>query len=248
MSNSPIQIKPDVVMVWPSGCDYPLCRFQLQAFRNFFNNIVITTYKQGEPDFREFLKQVMKKTTFVDGGVDGPSWRERCTLAALDKTKSDWILFTEQDFFWKDDHFLYKIIAAAQKHDVVGVRQGERLHPCFLLVKKETLLKTHMDFSVNGDRKDHFWNVSQELLKLGSFMDIRDIGLFEGVDWFHFSSMTWNLNRIKEGDVINFHEVAEFLVYNTLSRTKKVVQDARWTAFTFYAETLLTKFGKFMNY
>jgi molybdopterin-guanine dinucleotide biosynthesis protein A len=241
-------IKPDVMMVWPSGVDYPLCRWQLQAYRSFFDKVIISTYDHGMPDFRPFLKQVMKKTTFVDSGIDNDSWRERCTLSALGESESEWVLFTEQDFLWKAEHFLYKIFAAAKDHDVIGIRQGERLHPCFLLVKKSTLDKTHKDFSVNGDGKDHFWNVSQELLKVGKFKDIRDLGLFEGVDWYHFSSLTWNLFRIKDGDVMDFHEVNEFLVYNTLSRTKKVTQDARWIAFTFYAETLLTRFGKFMNY
>lgn len=248
MENLPKRIRPDVVIVWPSGCDYPLCRWQLQEYKPFFDKVIIATYDHGTPDFRPFLKQAMNKAIFVDSGIDNESWRERCTLSALGESKSEWVLFTEQDFMWKDEHFLYKIFEACQKHDVIGIRNGPRLHPCFLLVKKSTLDKTHKDFSVNGHGKDHFWNVSQELLEKGSFIDIRDLGLFEGVDWYHFSSLTWNLFRIKDGDVLDFHEVPEFLVYNTLSRTKKVIQDARWIAFTFYAETLLTKFGKFMNY
>lgn len=241
-------IKPDVIIVWPSGVDYPLCRWQLQAYKPFFNKTIIATYTHGNPDFRPFLKQVMKQTIFVDAGFDSDTWRERMTLLALGESKAEWVLFTEQDFIWKDDHFFYKVLEAAKTHDVVGIRQGERLHPSFLLVKRKILDRTKKDFSVNGDGKDHFWNVSQELLKIGKFIDIREIGLFEGIDWYHFSSLTWNLFRIKDGNVAEFHEVNEFLVYNTLSRTSKVVQDARWIAFTFYAEVLLTKFGKFMNY
>ena len=242
------KIKPDVLFVWPSGCDYPLCRWQMDAYKSYFNKVIITTYDHGQPDFREFLKQAMPKTIFKDAGLDSESWRERCTLLGLSESKSDWILFTEQDFLWKNDHFLEKVFEAAKTHDVVGIRQGTRLHPCFLLVKKRLLNQTKKDFSVNGEGKDHFWNVSQELLEKGSFVDIRDLGLYEGTDWHHFSSLTWNLYRIKDGDVLEFHEPAEFLVYNSFSRTKKVVQDARWLAFTFYAETLLTRFGKFMNY
>lgn len=240
-------VRPDVIIVWPSGCDYPLCRWQLQTYRSYFDQVFIATYDHGTPDFRDFLKQVMKKTTFIDNGLPTDDWRERLTKLALEESKSEWVLFTEQDFIWKSDHFLERVLEAAKKYDVVGIRQGERLHPCFLLVKRLALDKTRKDFSVNGDGKDHFWNVSQELLAQNSFVDLRDLGLFEGVDWYHFSSLTWNLFRIKDGDVLEFHEPTEFLVYNTLSRTKRVVQDARWMAFTYYAETLLTKFGKFMN-
>lgn len=247
MEDSIKKVRPDVIIVWPSGCDYPLCRWQLQSYRNYFDKVIVATYDHGTPDFREFLHQAMKQTIFVDAGFDSVSWRERMTNLALEKSKSDVILFTEQDFIWKSDHFLEKCFEALKKYDVVGIRQGERLHPAFLLTKKTALDKTHKDFSVNGQGKDHFWNVSQELLAQNSFIDIRDLGLFEGVDWYHFSSLTWNLFRIKDGDVSEFHEPAEFLVYNTLSRTKRVIQDARWMAFTYYAEILLTKFGKFMN-
>jgi len=248
MSDLERSIKPDVVMVWPSGCDYPLCRWQLETYKSYFDRIIITTYDHGQPDMREFLKQAMPKVIFKDAGVDSESWRERCTLLALSESRSEWVLFTEQDFMWKDDHFLHKVFEEAKTHDVIGIRQGTRLHPAFLLVKKSVLNQTKKDFSVNGEGKDHFWNVSQELLKIGNFKDIRDMGLYEGTDWYHFSSLTWNLFRIKDGDVLEFHEVAEFLIYNSLSRTKRVIQDARWIAFTYYAETLLTRFGKFMNY
>lgn len=239
--------KPDVLITWPSGCDYPLCRFQLQTFRSYFEKVVISTYDHGTPDFREFLKTAMKKTAFVDLGFDNVHWRERCVMAGLEKAKSDWILFTEQDFFWKGDHFLETVLAETANSDIIGIRQGNRLHPCFLLVKRSVLDKTSKDFSVQGQDKDHFQKVSEELLKIGKFMDIRDLGMFEGIDWYHFSSMTWNLFRIKDGDIKEFHEPAEFLVYNSMSRTEKVVQDGRWLAFTFYAEILLTKFGKFLN-
>lgn len=241
------QTKPDVLITWPSGCDYPLCRFQIQTFRSYFEKVIISTYDHGTPDFREFLKTAMKKTSFIDVGYDDAHWREKCVLAGLEETESEWILFTEQDFFWKGDHFLETVLAETVNSDIIGIRQGNRLHPCFLLVKRSILDKTTKDFSVQGQDRDHFQKVSEELLKIGSFKDIRDLGMFEGIDWYHFSSMTWNLFRIKDGDIKEFHEPAEFLVYNSMSRTKKVVQDGRWLAFTFYAEILLTKFGKFLN-
>ena len=247
MENNNKLPKPDVLITWPSSVDYPLCRFQLQTFRSFFDKVIITTYAHGMPDFRPFLKQVMKRTIFVDSGLDSETWRERAVASGLEKSESEWVLFTEQDFFWKGDHFLYEVLKETANSDVIGIRQGARLHPCFLLVKRAALEKTTKQFGVLGQDKDHFTGVSQELLKIGKFKDIRDLGLFEGVDWYHFSSMTWNLFRIKDGDVKNFHEPVEFLVYNSMSRTKKVVQDARWMAFTFYAEILLTKFGKFLN-
>lgn len=239
--------KPDVIITWPSGCDYPLCRWQLQQFREYFNKVIIATYTYGKPDFREFLKNVMKKTEFVDAGKDSDTWRERCVATALEKSTSDWVLFTEQDFFWKGDHFLEAVMKAKEKYNVIGITQGTRLHPCFLLVKKDLLEQTRKEFGVQGDGKDHFYGVSQELKEKGNFVSLDQLGLFEGVDWYHFSSMTWNHYRIKDGDITEFHEPLEYLVYNNMSRTKRVPQDARWLAFTHYADLMLTKFGRFLN-
>jgi len=166
---------------------------------------------------------------------------------ALEKSKSETVLFTEQDFFWKGEYFLDQVFKSIKDVDIVGVKQGGRLHPCFLLTRKELIEKTSKNFDPQGQDKDHFWLFSNELLKQGTFLDIRDLGLFEGVDWYHFSSLTWNLARIKDGDIREFHELSEFLVYNYLSRTRRVIQDARWIAFTYYAENLLTKFGRFLS-
>ena len=240
-------IKPDVIITWPSGFDYPLCRWQLQQFRNYFDKVIIATYTYGSPDFRGFLKKAMKKTDFVDNGQDSATWRERCIASGLEISKSEWVLFTEQDFFWKGDHFLEKVFQATELHNVIGIVQGTRLHPGFLLVKRDLLEETKKEFGVKGNDKDHFWGISQELVSKGNFIDINSLGLYEGVDWFHFSSMTWNHFRIKDGDLTEFHEPTEYLVYNSMSRTKRVIQDARWLAFTHYAEMILTKFGRFLN-
>lgn len=248
MLSSNHKIKPDLLLTWPSSLDYPLCRWQLDEYRDFFDQVIISFYLHGVNDFRDFLRRSIKRGTFVECGEQSVNWRENCVLAGLSKSKSDWVVFSEQDFFWKSEHFLYTVFKETDESDVIGLRQGSRLHPCFLLVKRSTLEKTSKEFGVLGQDKDHFYGVSQDLLKIGKFKDIRDLGLLEGIDWYHFSSLTWNLFRIKDGDVSEFHEPLEFLVYNYLSRTKRVPQDPRWIAFTYYAETLLTRFGKFLNH
>jgi molybdopterin-guanine dinucleotide biosynthesis protein A len=242
-----VNVKPDVLIVWPSQFDYPLARWQVGEYRKLFGKVIISTYKKGEIDFRPFLKQTMNWATHVDNGEDGPDWRERCTMAALRQSESEWVLFLEQDFMWKDEHYLETVFQQTTTHDVIGIKDGNRLHPCFLLVRKTALEKTSLDFAYQGENKDHFQKVTAELMAQNEVADLREMGLMDGVDWYHFSSMTWNLGRITSGDVKEFHEPAEFLVYNELSRTKKVTQDARWMAFTYYAETLLSRFGWFIN-
>ena len=240
-------MKPDVLITWPSGIDYPLCRNQLSIFRSYFQDIIVSFYEHGTPDFRPFVKSAHKDWTFLESPETSVAWRETAVNLGLDHSKSEWVLFTEQDFFWKDDHFLKTVFETAKDWDTIGINQGSRLHPCFLLTKRKLIDRTTRDFSVKGQDLDHFSQFSKEIQAIGSFKDLKDLGLFDGRDWYHLSSLTWNLFRVKDVTPREFHYLADFLIYNAYSRTGRVPQDPRWTAFTYFAETLLSGFGRFLN-
>lgn len=240
-------MKPDVLITWPSGIDYPLCRLQLTKYRSYFNRIIISYYEHGKPDFIPFLKRAHPDWDWVQSPQTSVSWRETAVLKGLEKSEADYVLFTEQDFFWKNENFLKKTFEAAEKWGTVGIRQGTRLHPCYLLTRRYILNGTSLDFSARGQHQDHFSGVSQDIFSLDSLADLSNLGLFFGRDWYHFSSMTWNLFRIKDQNCREFHEPENFLIYNYLSRTKEVPQDPRWIAFTYYVETLLSSFGQFLH-
>ena len=240
-------MKPDVIFTWPTGCDYPLARLQLATFRKYFKDVIVVFYSHGKIDLSDFIRRAHKDFRCFFSPVNNECWREAAVTMALKKSMSDEVIFTEQDFFWKSEKFLETVAEARKKYDIVGIKQSNRLHPCFIQTSRALIERTSKDFSVQGQDKDHFQRFAAEALAVGSFIDLKDIGLFEGTDWYHFSSMTWNLMRIFDDDIKEMHESLEFLVYNAYSRTKQVPQDPRWLAHTFYAELLLTKFGRFLN-
>lgn len=240
-------IKPDVLLTWPSGVDYPLCRLQLTLFKKYLGQVIVCFYDHGTPDFKAFIERACPDWTFVQSPETGPAWRERAVEKCLEASNNPYVLFTEQDFFWKEDAFLEKVLRKFEEFDTVGIRQGQRLHPAFLLTRRELIEKTGKDFSVKGQDLDHFSQFSKEIQEVGNFVDLKDLGLFFGRDWYHFSSLTWNLFRIKDSNVREMHEPENFLIYNYLSRTKRVPQDTRWIAFTYFAETLLSTYGRFLN-
>jgi len=240
-------MKPDVIVTWPSGVDYPLFRLQIKLFRKWFNKVIVCFYPHGQPDFRVFLRVNFPDVEFVESGEFSERWRETAVNFALSKSTSDRILFTEQDFFAKGDYFWEKVFNMVPNADTIGIKQGTRLHPCFLLTKRELLDKTSRDFGVHGEHKDHFWKFSQEILNAGEFTDLKELDLFSGSDWYHMSSLTWNLFRIKDNNIREMHNTAEFLTYNSYSRTPLVPQDVRWMAFTYYTDSLLSSFGNFWN-
>jgi len=240
-------IKPDVLLTWPSGIDYPLCRLQLTKYRSWFNKIIISYYDHGTPDFIPFLRVNYPDWTWVESPQTSVSWRETAVLKGLEVSKSEYVLFLEQDFFWKKAQFLARTFSAAEKYGTVGIKQGTRLHPAYLLTRRYILDAGCLDFSAPGQDRDHFWGVSQDILALDSLAELKDLALFPGRDWYHFSSMTWNLFRIKDGNIREFHEIENFMIYNYLSRTNQVPQDSRWIAFTYYCESLLSTYGRFLR-
>jgi len=247
MSNDAVKIKPDVILVWPSCFDYPLCRWQLDEYRSYFGRMIISSYYRGEPNYFEFLTKSIPQATFLKNDVGlGDPW-PACVESALEKVRSDYILFLDQGFFFKGEYFLHRVFKALKENDLVGIRQGNQLSPSFLLAKKDQVLEIFRTVKYQDENKDYFSLFSAEILKLSKFISLFDLGLFDGVDWYYFSFLNSNLQMIRDGDVRKFHEPIEFLIYNYLSRTRRVSQDASWVAFTYYAETLLSKFGRFLS-
>ena len=241
------EVKPDVLITWPSGCDYPLFRLNMSLWEPMINDVIVGFYAHGAPDYTGFIKEHFPQADFVSSAETGMAWRERAVELELEKSISDVVCFSEQDFFFGNSDSLKRCVEALGKWDTIGIRQGSRLHPCFLLTKRELVEKTSKDFSVKGDHKDHFFQFGKEIREVGSFVDLSELGLYEGRDWFHLSSLTWNLFRIKDNNPSEMHNLADFMIYNYMSRTTRVPQDPRWLAFTYYAESLLSSFGKFLN-
>lgn len=241
------KIKPDVLVTWPTGCDYPLFRLNMKLWEPLINDVVVGFYDHGVPDYSLFIIENFPQGEFTKSAETGPAWRERAVEKELEKSFAETVIFTEQDFFFKDTRSLKICLEALQRFDTVGIQQGSRLHPCFILTKRELVEKTSKDFSVRGEHKDHFFQFGKEIREVGSFIDLPGLGLFEGRDWYHLSSLTWNLFRIKDNNPSEMHNLADFMVYNYFSRTAKVPQDPRWLAFTYYTESILSSFGKFLN-
>jgi len=240
-------VKTDVIVTWPSGVDYPLFRLQMKIYREYFNKVIVCFYPHGFPDFRPFLRVNFSGVEFVESEEYREAWRETAVNFALNHSTSDHVLFSEQDFFIKDNHFLDTVFNEAQKTDTIGITQGTRLHPCFILTKRSLINQTSRDFSVKGQDKDHFTKFGEEIRNLGTYKDLKDLGLYPGVDWYHLSSLTWNLFRIKDNNIREMHSTPDFLTYNAYSRTERISQDHRWLVFTYYADYLLSDFGNFYN-
>lgn len=251
-------MKPDVIVTWPTGYDYPWWRWQMTAHREKFDQIFVVFHKMGHPDFRKFLYRNFKKVFYINMKEPGFYWRHNSINQALQFSKNPWVWFTEMDFFVKEDYFFVKMFEEAEKVDGAGFRSSERWHPACLLLKRETIDKTDCFFDpAYYDKKkgeegltallDHFVVFSWQLAKVAKIKTLKEIGLVEGEDFYHMEDLTHNYDRVKVGNVEEMHRPRDFLIYNAISRSIPVPQDKRWLEITYVAEYLLSPLGKFLN-
>jgi hypothetical protein len=251
-------MKPDVIVTWPTGYDYPWWRWQMTEHRKKFNQIFVVFHKMGYPDFRGFLYNNFKNVFYINMPEPGFYWRHNAINLALNFSKNPWIWFTEMDFFVKEDFFFVRMFEEAEKADGVGFRFAERIHPACLLVKREAVDRTDKFFDpAYYDKKpgeegltallDHFVVFTWQLDKVAKIKSLKEVGLFEGQDFYHMEDLTHNYDRVKVGEVSEIHNPRDFLVYNAYSRTIPVPKDQRWTNLTYLAESLLSPLGLFLN-
>jgi len=205
-----------LLTVWPTHADYPIFRRWLERNRNKFHHCIMALSDAKHPrNISNDLKQlfVKLKVQWTDpptvGGTD--DWRSKAINSAYYQIKGDWILFMEQDFFIKDKA-LDLILLQAEKYDGIVYKEGERLHPAFLLVRKSIADKTSKDFAVVRDKFDHFYTFIQEIMKMGKIITLNDIGLKNNEDYYHMSGLTQNYHMFSLGQTPT--HLNEFLQYN----------------------------------
>lgn len=178
---------------WPNGFDYPLFRLNLPTLLHHVDEVIICFTQHGTVSIEPWLRENISNVTFClpDEKYHG-DWRNKATNAMIDRSQHDWVLSLEQDFFIHNtDHFFLTIKNAMPKHDIIGYQETNRFHPAFLLMRKETLLRTGREFSVMGDGLDHFAHITKQL-KNYQHTTLDFLGLKEGKDWHHMRGLTDN--------------------------------------------------------
>lgn len=155
--------KPDVIVTWPSNCDYPLWRQFVRHNRYRFNKVYISFMEANDPDneYRNFVIDAMRddKCSFFFTG-SGPQWRNNSVNHALRHVGSDTVWFTEQDFTTKGNFWGHYNTIKDTK--VAAIFQGERMHPACIFAKVETIEKTSKNFDI-GDGFDHFGRFQKDV-------------------------------------------------------------------------------------
>lgn len=160
-------MKIDVIVTWPKNNDYPLWRDFIHKNRKRFGKVIVCFMESNSSEnYREFVMQEMEKDniTFLLSPPIGPDqdWRDVAVNHALQHSDSEWIWFTEQDFFTQGDFWKNVYYAIDIGEDAIGVLDGQRLHPCSLFIKRSVLDETSKFFGIKSGVYDHFGKVQGE--------------------------------------------------------------------------------------
>jgi len=211
-------MKPDLIVSQPRSVDYPIWRFTIQKCRRDFDQVLVVVHEDHRDlDNREWIRTHFPEGELLeaDPTLPGQDWRNNCIQPALRKSRSEWVLFMEQDFLPEDDLFFKRVFAKTEDKDVIGFADGNhwsinvRLHPAFLLLRRELIEKTDKNFSAVWPW-DHFGLFCNELLELSPrFMSLQDLG---ETKWKHLQGLTSNFCLIASGHPPNFkpHEIADY--------------------------------------
>jgi hypothetical protein len=212
-------IKPDLINVWPRDVFHSAFAKRINRDRNLFDK-VITVISSGSPR-HDYVPEIT--SSIVDAIVfepdlqhltaGGKDWRDVCVNLALEKSTAEYILFVEQDLF-VEDGFFEKLFALGEDFDAVGFTDGNRLHPACLLVKRSALDKTTKDFGAYPVEDDHFARVTKELMALGNWKTLQELGL---TGWYHLAGLTYNIS-LDEQDILVQYKPEEYKLYKLLAQ------------------------------
>lgn len=175
--------------------------------RSRFGKVIIclTDMSIRDPDYRLYLKESLSRygIIFLDipRAESGQDWRNEAIDRALKVSDGDYVLFTEQDFLPTDNETFWSMVDCDldDEKEVITVLQGDRWHPCFLLVKRDLLEKTSKDFGVVTDRLDHFGKFQQELEEINPKLS------FIQNCWHHMNGLSQNLYLLQAGENPNYN-------------------------------------------
>jgi hypothetical protein len=133
---------------------------------------------------------------FIDpitfSGTD--DWRNVSVNEALKYSTAQWVFFTEQDFYFLNGFWVDGDMANALGVDAIIIKQGERIHPACLFIRRPVLDKTSKFFGIVTNVGDHFCRIQKDLEE----MNINMWTIPEN-KYIHLNGLSHNLRLVYEG-------------------------------------------------
>jgi len=198
-------MKIDLIVTYPTSCDYPLWRQFIHDERKRFNKVIISfTQTNQPPNLQDQIQQVMMPDDCIfitNRQLQGhEDWRNVGVNEALKYSDGDWVWLTEQDFIIKNSKF-WDWVAKYQENNVVfGVKQEARIHPCCIFIRRSYLDSLNKDFSARPPHYDHFGAI-QKQIEQGL---ANDFPVLPDDTYLHLNGLSHNWSLVQRGQEPNY--------------------------------------------
>jgi len=209
-------VKPDAVACWPRNCDYPLWRRFVRDERERFGEVIVVFTEHDGHDYRDFVRGALPEAACLDSPPRGErDWRDVAVNAALDRSASDWVWFTEQDLLIGDRDAFFALDGPR------GFWDHYRWHPASLLLPRDAVEATSRYFGPVP--LDHFARFSAELAIEVQPVPRELFSHLQGVSQNH-----WLYERYRSLDAPGIFAPQRWLDYLAASLGAGVPLDGRW--------------------
>lgn len=196
-------MKPDIIVTWPTNCDYPLWREMIETYHEKFHKIIIVFHESPGFQYRQFIEDIfnINNAIFINDIKVSRDWRHDAITTALKCSTSPWVWFTEQDCL-PDDRLWEELEFYLSKADLITYYQGERMHPCSLFIKRELLNKTSLDFAAQPPEYDHFGSIQKSLIHISPKIEV----MLGDMYLEHANGYSHNFRLLSEGQEITYEK------------------------------------------
>jgi len=187
----------DIIVCHPYEIQYPVWEKMMRINKSYYNQLIVC-FTKGKIIDRDYSQEIKERlpACYLDSPKVGQilpesDWRHTAVNFALDHTIADYVLFMEQDFLIPD-------LSILKDYDgeTLGIMEGERIHPAFLMVKKEVVYSTDRNFAAYPEEGlDHFDKFTSQL---------PEIDIMPDDFYYHLAGFTHNEKLVAQDGKPNY--------------------------------------------
>lgn len=216
-------MKPDVIVTWPTHCDFPLWRKQIERDRARIDKLIIVfSDHQHGPDMKAHVATQLPWAKFLHAPTHPGDWRNNAVNMALEICTSEWVWFTEQDFTFHEAYWgRIHVSSWGGGRQASGWRDETRWHPSCLFARRWLVEQTSKYFGTPP--VDHFWQFSREIDEIT--VNIANLDTW----WFkHMAGLSDNHRILFQRDYDALYKPDELTTYLHSCLASGMVLESAW--------------------
>ncbi len=240
--------KPTYITYLNADYDYPITRYQLNLYRDYFEDILVFTHYTKQDNYIDILKASIPRDKVIV--IKKPFEEEivKNIKIANEISRGKTLLFINPAFFIHEYYTLIKILEASEQHYIIIDDKFDIKKLGFLLIKKE-LLNDYINSYEKIKKKEFNIEALEKLIfQNESTINLSTLKILEEIDYFYFKELDENFKKIEQGEYKNISKPIEFIEYLHFSRLIDLKQSAKWISYSQSVESLISTIARFFYF